>query len=151
MIIFTYLFVVDLSIADSDGNCLVKLHTDLMIKLLHSSWYDTSLLIVIWKTQHRECLTGPRLPVAHDSSVVPGHYIGHSLRRREVIDIVLSCIEHDLIELELPVIEGVVDGAIVFFVAVDVEVLYKSKYGKYQVLWIQREPILEVVKAIVIF
>ena len=122
-IFLTYLFVVDLSITDSYCDCLIELHTDLMINLLHSPRNETSLFEVVGKPQHGERLSRSSLPVAHDGSVVTCYHIRHCLRRCKVIHISLRGIEHDLVEFELPVFELVVDGAMVLFVTPDFEVL----------------------------
>lgn len=61
----------DLAVTDSDGYGLVKFLGYLMVNLLDSSWNDTSLLEVISKTEHGECLTSTSLPIGHYSSIVP--------------------------------------------------------------------------------
>lgn len=92
-----------------------------MINLLNSSWDNTSLLVVISETKHCECLTSTCLPVAHDSSIVASNYALNDTRSSLVIDIVLSGVMQDGIELEFPVVKLIVHRTHVGFVAVDSE------------------------------
>ena len=55
--LITYLFVVDLYIANSNCNSLIKFHTDFMVHLLNSPGDDTSLLEVVGETKHGERLS----------------------------------------------------------------------------------------------
>ena len=70
MKLLTYLFVVDFDVTDSNSDCLIKLSAYLVIDLLNSSWDNSSLLVVVGKSQHGECLSSAGLSIAHHGPVV---------------------------------------------------------------------------------
>ena len=71
----TYLFIVNLSITNTNGDSLVKFRANLMIDLLDGTWNNTSLLVIIGQSQHGESLSRSGLAIAHDSSIVASNYI----------------------------------------------------------------------------
>lgn len=100
----TYSFVINFCVTDSNGDSLIKFTADLMIDLLNSSWNNTSLLVIICKSQHGESLTSTSLTIAHDSTVISSNDALNNARGSPVINIILSGVMHNGIELEFPVI-----------------------------------------------
>jgi hypothetical protein len=123
---FTYLFIVDFDVTDSDLDGLIELLTGLVIQLLDSSWDDSSLLEVVAQPKHRVGLSTSGLAVAHDGAVVP---LGHTLHQhicRNIVDIILSSIMKNLREFEFPSVGAVVNDTLVLLVNEDFQVLNKS-------------------------
>jgi len=119
----TYLFIINLAIANANDNGLVKFHTNFMIHLLYCSWNHASLFVIISQSKHRESFSRPSLPVTHNCSIVTRNNIGYDLSRSQVIDIILSGVEHNVVEFEFPIVELVIDGPFIFLVHVNIEFL----------------------------
>jgi len=64
-----HLFVVDLKVADLDGEIFVGVGADLLENLGDRSWDDTSIFEVWGRSVHGKGLSCAGLPIAHDSSV----------------------------------------------------------------------------------
>ena len=103
------MLVVDLKIADLDGEVVVGMPTNLLVHLVDCSWDDASVLVVRRRPVHRERLACSGLPVAHHGAVVAIGHLLDGLEGAVVEDILLGRVVHDLVELELPVLGGVVD------------------------------------------
>ena len=128
--VYTYLFIIDFSITNPDCDRLVEFQTNLVKHLLHCPWDDTPLLVIVGKSKHGECLSWTSLSITHDSAVVASNHIGHDLCWGKVKHIILGCIEHNVVERKLPVIELIVNCAFIFLVNVDIEILKKENKCK---------------------
>ena len=124
LIKLTYSFVINFCVTDSNGDSLIKFTADLMIYLLNSSWNNTSLLVIICKSQHGESLTCTCLTIAHDSTVISSYDALNDTRGSPVINIILSGVMHNGIEFKLPVIKLIIDCTFIFFVDVHIKFLF---------------------------
>ena len=127
LIKLTYSFVINFCVTDSNSDSLIKFTANLMIDLLNSSWNNTSLLVIICKSQHGESLTSTCLTIAHHSTVISSNDTLNDARGSPIIDIILSGVMQNSIELKFPVIKLVVNSSMVCFVNMHIEILeYKE-------------------------
>ena len=63
------------------------------------------------------------MSVTHDGSVIARHNVRDNLLGGNVVDIVLRRVQHNLAELELPVILRVIDSALVRHVLLYIKLL----------------------------
>lgn len=114
--------VIDLDVTDSDGDSLIKLAADLVVDLLNSSGNDSSVLIIIGLTKHRESFSSTGLTVAHHSSIVPSNGTIDNVWGSLVINIILCSVMQNGVEFELPVIKLVVHCTEIPLVTMDIEI-----------------------------
>lgn len=92
-----------------------------MIDLLYGTGDNTSLLVIISQSEHRESFSRSGLTIAHNGSIVSCDDVGDDLSRCQVVNIILRGVQHDIIEFEFPIIQLIVDGSLIFFVHVNIE------------------------------
>ena len=102
---------------------MVKLAADLMVDLLNSPGDDSSVLVIVGLTQHCKGLSSTSLTVAHNSSIVPCNSAIDNVRGSLVINIILSGVMQDGVELEFPVVKLIVDSSKVSFVSMNIKIL----------------------------
>ena len=102
------MLVVDLEVADLDGEVVVSMASHLLVDLIDGSRDDASVFVVRRRSIHRERLARAGLPVAHHGAVVAVGDLPHSLEGAVVEHILLGRVVHDLVEFELPVLRRVV-------------------------------------------
>ena len=84
------MFVVDLKIADLDGEVVVRMPSNLLVHLIDCSWDDASVLVVRRRPVHGEGLACSCLPVAHHGAVVAVGNLLDGLKGAVVEDIFLG-------------------------------------------------------------
>ena len=102
---------------------MVKLLSGLSVDLLYSPGDDSSLLEVIRESKHGVSFSTSGLSVAHHSAIVAADDWLDDLVGRGIVDIVLRGIMKDSREFELPVVESIVDHAVIRLSYLDLEVL----------------------------
>ena len=124
----TYFFIVYFDVTDSNSDSLIKFRTNLMINLLYSSGYYASLLVIVCQSQHCVRFTTSCLTIAQNCSIVALNHWLHNTSGRQIINIILGGVMHNMRKLKLPTVKLVVHETLVFFVNMNVKVLsIKSK------------------------
>ena len=80
--------------------------------MVNGSWHDTSVLVIGGGPGHGKGLTGSRLPIAHNGSIVATHNLGDCLFGAVVKDILLGGVMQNLIKFESPILLLVIDHAL---------------------------------------
>jgi len=109
-----YHFIIDLDVADSDGNGLIESGCYLMVHLCYSSWYYSSVLVLSAAASHSEGFSWSSLTIAQYRTVKSLHDWCDKLLRTSLINLVLTCIVKKFIEFELPRVRLIVHNTSIF-------------------------------------
>lgn len=85
----------------------------LLIQFRKQPWDETSVLVIALCPSHRESLACSGLSVAKNAPRIPVKSTGEDLFSTKVVDDLLGAVHKYFLELESPLVLGVVDDALV--------------------------------------